>query len=233
MDLFNQIADNMEQGEECIVIDSDSGEEEEEEAFSVQEMVCDDYIIPNIYHDDDDLVSDILDNQQEDPEIEVIYDSKMPSLIPLTVSQPFVVDATQINTQPTYQARSFQDVENPQFSNLVAELQSLLECKVCYTIINTTPVRCCPNGHPTCTACWTRCHRCPVCRVPCHSAPPCYAQTIHDIIHLIPLPCKNKYRGCMVEGEEALIATHQNVCPYMEAENRTVGCDTPGCMVGH
>jgi len=225
-DLFN----DMEQAEECIVIDSDSSEEEEEEeeAPSLQELRCEDYIIPNIDHDYSDLVSELITNEQDDAEIEVIYDSKMPALIPLTVPEPFVLE-----TSPTTQARNSQDEDNSKYAKLVAELQSMLECKVCYTIINTTPVHCCPNGHPTCTACWTRCHRCPVCRVDCHSSTPCYAQAIHDIIHLIPLPCKNKYRGCLVEGEEALIASHQKVCPYRESEVRAVGCDTPGCMVGH
>ena len=182
--------------------------------------------------------SQIADNSLEDTEIEVLFDSKMPPLIPLTVHDRSV-NKTQQNTRiptslPLPSQRSCpEDSQNSKYSKLVADLQSLLECPVCSTIINTTPVHCCSNGHPTCLACWTRCHRCPVCRVPCHSSPPCYAQTVNTIIGLIPLPCENKYQGCGEEGSEAMIGRHQEVCPYREEVERGPGCQAFGCRVGH
>jgi len=233
-DLLYQIA--MLRGGECVVIDSDS-EEEEEEMPLQQELENEEYIVPNTAHHNNGPAWDgIVNHPLEEPEIEIVFDSKMPPLIPLTIQENLLENSGPQNiittqfAQPPSQASILSESS---YVKLLADLHSLLECKVCYTIINTSPVHCCSNGHPTCPTCWARCHRCPVCRVPCHSAPLCFAQTANDIIRLIRLPCKNKYRGCMVEGEEAMIGTHQETCLYKEAEEVAVGCDMLGCMVGH
>ena len=250
----------MEHVEECITIDSDMSDDEEdisdEEEDSHQTRTEGNFILPFELDNEESILPlsfeyaqnnsqvfdpmRIVDDSQEDSEIEVVFDSKMlPPLIPLTVtgnnfSTISVKQHTEIPFQITNQKTCFKDSQDSKYSKLVAELRSLLECPVCSTIINTTPVHCCSNGHPTCLSCWTRCHLCPVCRVPCHSSPPCYAQTANSIISLIPLPCENNYKGCPVEGEEGLICRHQVDCPFGEEEELGVqGCQAPGCRVGH
>jgi len=258
-DLVYQIAENMEHVEECITIDSDISDDEEEtntdEYDSYQTRTGSNFILPFELNNEDSILplsceygqnnsqvfdpTRIVDDSQEDPEIEVVFDSQiLPPLIPLTMTgnrldNP-VKQHTEIPFQLSSQKSCFEDSQGSKYSKLVTDLRSLLECPVCSTIINTTPVHCCSNGHPTCQSCWTRCHLCPVCRVPCHSSPPCYAQTANTIISLIPLPCENNYKGCLVEGEEGMIRRHQVDCPFQEEEGIEVrGCQAFGCRVGH
>lgn len=228
--MLYELSQSVAQDPECITIDDDIGEDAEEVYFQIE---SEEFVLP--------LSADEVNSQStsgftaddesiEDYELEVIFDNTaMPPLIPLSAPGQVLARTATKKARSSYQMTQVES----SLEILVKELQSSLECPVCFTIIRTSPVNSCSNGHLICLSCLTRCHVCPVCRVPCHAVPPCYSQLANRIIDLIPLPCANSERGCPEVAGRAEIEIHHLVCPLGVVEDRSGGCSDIGCTVGH
>ena len=171
-----------------------------------------------------------IDN--DDSEIEVVFDSKMPPLIPITIPQQTFESYSVFNNHPLKFSKATQPASSSSLSQMTSGLISILECPVCSVTINSSPIHCCPKGHVACVSCWTTCHLCPLCRAPWHEEPHCFAHTANMLLQLIRLPCEFEYKGCIVKGTEDFIKKHQFQCPYREDDRRPQRCSSMGCRVG-
>jgi len=171
-----------------------------------------------------------IDN--DDSEIEVVFDSKMPPLIPITFPEQTFESNLVLNNQPLKFYKATQPASSSSLSQMTSNLISILECPVCSVTINASPIHCCPKGHISCLSCWTTCHVCPLCRTPWHEEPHCFAHTANMLLQLLRLPCEFEYKGCIVKGTEEFIKKHQFQCPYREDDRRTQICSSVGCRVG-
>ena len=80
--------------------------------------------------------------------------------------------------------------------NLMNSLKTILECPVCLTMVRSSPVPSCHNGHIVCTSCWNMTHLCPLCRVKLHETEKCFSQPANTLLQLVMLPCLYEDEGC-------------------------------------
>ena len=117
---------------------------------------------------------------------------------------------------------------------LNTSLQKMLECPVCLSIVRSSPVVCCSNGHILCSSCWCQTHLCPLCRVKLHDQEKCFSQTANTLLQVVSMPCTYQDEGCMAMGSLHTMDTHARICPYkaeQETQGRVLSCSTPGCKV--
>jgi len=114
------------------------------------------------------------------------------------------------------------DLSESDESSLRRELESEVECPVCYNIPRTLPVPCCPAGHITCARCRSRVVHCPTCRRLLGDNTSHLAAAIIDKVQH---KCRFWEQGC---GYKALLKDlegHEVVC-----NERTIQCPLPnGC----
>jgi E3 ubiquitin-protein ligase SIAH1 len=76
---------------------------------------------------------------------------------------------------------------------LFSEIEDTLECPVCFTVPDRSPIFQCPNGHIVCKDCKARIDECPTCRQPIGNLRNLIAE---KIIEKIPARCPFFKHGC-------------------------------------
>ena len=118
---------------------------------------------------------------------------------------------------------------------LMNSLNNILECPVCLTIVRTSPVPSCHNGHIMCSSCWNLTHLCPLCRVKLHETEKCFSQTLNTLLQLVTLPCQYQDEGCKAMGSREQMEEHGKECMFrIDDQNPKIPteCSTPGCSIG-
>eukprot|EP00092_Neocalanus_flemingeri_P034190 GFUD01037184.1.p1 GENE.GFUD01037184.1~~GFUD01037184.1.p1 ORF type:complete len:309 (-),score=74.15 GFUD01037184.1:114-1040(-) len=118
--------------------------------------------------------------------------------------------------------------------NLMNSLKNILECPVCLTMVRSSPVPSCYNGHIVCSSCWNMTHLCPMCRVKMHETEKCFSQTANSLLQLVTLPCQYEEEGCSYKGKKVEVEQHQQNCLFKDVcQKEPLGkCPTPGCRIG-
>eukprot|EP00092_Neocalanus_flemingeri_P105605 GFUD01135394.1.p1 GENE.GFUD01135394.1~~GFUD01135394.1.p1 ORF type:complete len:301 (-),score=74.48 GFUD01135394.1:114-1016(-) len=118
--------------------------------------------------------------------------------------------------------------------NLMNSLKAILECPVCLTMVRSSPVPSCYNGHIVCSSCWNMTHLCPMCRVKMHETEKCFSQTANSLLQLVTLPCQYEEEGCSYKGKKVEVEQHQQNCLFKDVcPKEPLGkCPTPGCRIG-
>jgi len=107
-------------------------------------------------------------------------------------------------------------------TRLQTELESVVECPVCYTIPRHLPIPCCPAGHILCQVCRARVLHCPTCRRQLEENTSSLAAAL---IEKVKHKCKYWDKGCTHRELLTDLVPHEVVCP-----ERTVHCPSPnGC----
>jgi len=107
-------------------------------------------------------------------------------------------------------------------NSLRRELESEVECPVCYNIPRTLPVPCCPAGHITCSRCRSRVVHCPTCRRQLGENTSHLAAAIIDKVNH---KCRFWEHGCGYKSLLKDLESHEEICT-----ERTVQCPLPnGC----
>eukprot|EP00090_Calanus_glacialis_P035528 TRINITY_DN60641_c0_g1_i1.p1 TRINITY_DN60641_c0_g1~~TRINITY_DN60641_c0_g1_i1.p1 ORF type:complete len:318 (-),score=87.86 TRINITY_DN60641_c0_g1_i1:96-1049(-) len=118
---------------------------------------------------------------------------------------------------------------------LMNSLNNILECPVCLTMVRTSPVPSCHNGHIMCSSCWNLTHLCPLCRVKLHETEKCFSQTANTLLQLVTLPCQYQDEGCRAMGSREEMGQHAKECMFRidDQDPKTpTECSTPGCSIG-
>ena len=118
---------------------------------------------------------------------------------------------------------------------LMNSLNNILECPVCLTMVRTSPMPSCHNGHIMCSSCWNLTHLCPLCRVKLHETEKCFSQTANTLLQLVTLPCQYQDEGCSFQGKKSEVEEHQHHCvfgDFSKQEKTLTICPAPGCRVG-
>eukprot|EP00092_Neocalanus_flemingeri_P034189 GFUD01037183.1.p1 GENE.GFUD01037183.1~~GFUD01037183.1.p1 ORF type:complete len:310 (-),score=68.71 GFUD01037183.1:243-1172(-) len=118
--------------------------------------------------------------------------------------------------------------------SLMTSLKNILECPVCLTMVRSSPVPSCYNGHIVCSSCWNMTHLCPMCRVKMHETEKCFSQTANSLLQLVTLPCQYEEEGCSYKGKKVEVEQHQQNCLFKDVcPKEPLGkCPTPGCRIG-
>ena len=118
---------------------------------------------------------------------------------------------------------------------LMNSLNNILECPVCLTMVRTSPVPSCHNGHIMCSSCWNLTHLCPLCRVKLHETEKCFSQTANTLLQLVTLPCQYQDEGCRAMGSREQMEQHARECMFKvfsQEEDLSSECPASGCGVG-
>lgn len=119
-------------------------------------------------------------------------------------------------------ALALQDTRDRRETRLQVEIESVVECPVCYTIPRHLPIPCCPAGHILCQICRARVLHCPTCRRQLEDNTSSLAAAL---IEKVKHKCKFWDKGCQHRALLADLLSHEGVCP-----ERTVHCPSPnGC----
>ena len=119
--------------------------------------------------------------------------------------------------------------------NLMNSLKETLECPVCLTMVRSSPVLSCYNGHIVCSSCWNLTHLCPLCRVNLHNNEKCFSQTANTLLDLVTLSCQYEDEGCSFQGKKTEVERHQQDCLFRhigQEQEAVSGCSALGCHVG-
>ena len=119
--------------------------------------------------------------------------------------------------------------------NMMNSLKETLECPVCLTIVRSSPVPSCYNGHIVCSSCWNLTHLCPLCRVNLHNNENCFSQTANTLLDLVTLSCQYEDEGCSFQGKKTEVERHQQDCLFRhigQEQEAVSGCSARGCHVG-
>eukprot|EP00092_Neocalanus_flemingeri_P005881 GFUD01006330.1.p1 GENE.GFUD01006330.1~~GFUD01006330.1.p1 ORF type:complete len:343 (+),score=80.45 GFUD01006330.1:144-1172(+) len=119
--------------------------------------------------------------------------------------------------------------------NFMKSLKTILECPVCLTMVSSSPVPSCSNGHIVCSSCWNLTHLCPLCRVKLHEKEKFFSQTANSLLELVLLPCPYDSGGCNYQGKRAEVEHHQQNCLFRDngqAQDTMAMCAAPGCRIG-
>jgi len=109
-----------------------------------------------------------------------------------------------------------------QTSQLQSELETVVECPVCYSIPRDLPIPCCPAGHIMCTTCRGRVLHCPTCRRQLEDNTSSLAAAL---IEKVQHKCLYWDFGCKQKDFLARLVRHEEAC-----EDRTIQCPGPnGC----
>ena len=114
-------------------------------------------------------------------------------------------------------------------------LKTILECPVCLTMVRSSPVPSCHNGHIVCTSCWNMTHLCPLCRVKLHETEKCFSQPANTLLQMVTVPCLYEDEGCTFQGKKTEVEQHQQNClfKHFNQEKETLtGCPVTGCRIG-
>eukprot|EP00090_Calanus_glacialis_P042559 TRINITY_DN7546_c0_g1_i1.p1 TRINITY_DN7546_c0_g1~~TRINITY_DN7546_c0_g1_i1.p1 ORF type:complete len:317 (-),score=57.20 TRINITY_DN7546_c0_g1_i1:141-1091(-) len=107
-------------------------------------------------------------------------------------------------------------------SQLQSELETVVECPVCYNIPRDLPIPCCPAGHIMCTTCRGRVLHCPTCRRQLEDNTSSLAAAL---IEKVQHKCLHWDFGCREKNYLGSIVRHEEMC-----KDRTVQCPGPnGC----
>ena len=118
---------------------------------------------------------------------------------------------------------------------LMNSLNNILECPVCLTMVRTSPMPSCHNGHIMCSSCWNLTHLCPLCRVKLHETEKCFSQTANTLLQLVTLPCQYQDEGCRAMGSREEMEQHAKDCIFKVLDKEEIimrRCSTHGCPVG-
>jgi len=111
---------------------------------------------------------------------------------------------------------------------LIADLQSSVECPVCFEIPRSAPIPCCLMGHVMCSTCWSRSQQCPTCRRDLPGKAPnsemCVSHVANHLVDLLPHPCTNRDQGCPYEAHANEVTAHEADCEY-----RIIKCPSFRC----
>eukprot|EP00092_Neocalanus_flemingeri_P010412 GFUD01011222.1.p1 GENE.GFUD01011222.1~~GFUD01011222.1.p1 ORF type:complete len:312 (-),score=90.77 GFUD01011222.1:122-1057(-) len=107
-------------------------------------------------------------------------------------------------------------------SQLQTELETVVECPVCYNIPRDLPIPCCPAGHIMCKTCRGRVLHCPTCRRQLEDNTSSLAA---DLIEKVQHKCLYWDFGCTHKDFLRSLVRHEDRCL-----DRTVQCPGPnGC----
>ena len=109
-------------------------------------------------------------------------------------------------------------------SSQLAEIQSQLECPVCFNIPRELPIPSSPSGHIVCRPCKTKVKNCPTCRKPMPEG--MINSVVGGLIEKVEHNCKYSDQGCEFKMMLKDLGTHEKECP-----DRTIACPWHGC--GH
>ncbi|KAF0986548.1 hypothetical protein HZS_6827 [Henneguya salminicola] len=101
-----------------------------------------------------------------------------------------------------------------------SDLKTLFECPVCYDYI-TPPIYQCLRGHPVCSSCLSKLHRCPTCRE--SLSPRARNLIMEKICALLKFPCKYSQYGCKKNLSSDCKNEHEIQCHHRQYE-----CPCPG-----
>jgi len=105
---------------------------------------------------------------------------------------------------------------------LESELESVVECPVCYNIPRDLPIPCCPAGHIMCSPCRLRVLHCPTCRRQLEDNTSSLAAAL---IEKVKHKCLYWDFGCRHRDFLVGLVRHEEVC-----QDRTILCPGPnGC----
>lgn len=117
---------------------------------------------------------------------------------------------------------ALQDTTDQRETRLQTEIESVVECPVCYVIPRQLPIPCCPAGHILCQTCRARVLHCPTCRRQLEDNTSSLAAAL---IEKVKHKCKYWERGCQHRALLGDLVGHEAACP-----ERTIHCPAPnGC----
>jgi len=119
-------------------------------------------------------------------------------------------------------ALALQDTTDRRETRLQSEIESVVECPVCYVIPRHLPIPCCPAGHILCQVCRARVLHCPTCRRQLEDNTSSLAAAL---IEKVKHKCKFFDKGCTHKALLGDLTSHEATCP-----ERTIHCPAPnGC----
>ena len=108
------------------------------------------------------------------------------------------------------------------FSVPIAEFEEFLECPVCYTIPDSSPIYQCENGHILCQSCRPKLENCPTCRHPLRNTRSLLAE---KVLEKIPVKCTFSRNGCTLRLEKKNVIAHETVCPFRDVMCFMTNCE--------
>jgi len=119
-------------------------------------------------------------------------------------------------------ALALQESRERRETKLQVEIESVIECPVCYAIPRQLPIPCCPAGHILCQLCRARVLHCPTCRRQLEDNTSSLAAAL---IEKVKHKCKFWERGCQHRSLLVDLVSHEAGCL-----ERTIHCPAPnGC----
>ena len=101
-------------------------------------------------------------------------------------------------------------------------LETALECPVCATVPQTTPIFQCGNGHTICNSCHDQVENCPSCRSPLDVV--IRNLLAEHLLEMVLTRCSFYRRGCEGKFSREERLAHEKDCIYRE-----VNCPKKGC----
>ncbi|QQP38358.1 E3 ubiquitin-protein ligase [Caligus rogercresseyi] len=95
--------------------------------------------------------------------------------------------------------------------NILRDLQSRLECPVCFNTIIAPPIFQCVAGHMLCSPCNEKLSSCPICRQRLTNMRLLFAE---QMLETLPRKCSFQHRGCSFEGFNVLTREHEERCAF-------------------
>ena len=109
-------------------------------------------------------------------------------------------------------AKSLNDSELDESSISLNALKIILECPVCLTLFNTTPIFRCDNGHLVCKDCRVKVEKCPECRILLGYSRCLTSERIVSSAMSHTLPCRFADRGCKGKFNREKLKVHEVEC---------------------
>jgi hypothetical protein len=114
--------------------------------------------------------------------------------------------------------------EKEKVRQLTSNLQRVLECPVCFNLMDATLTHC-VNGHGICKSCSSKIEICPTCKQELSKV--CQNTLLGQVLELLPRPCPYTDAGCSLAVFDQV---HETYCEFRSTECRVTDCTWKGCV---
>ena len=107
-------------------------------------------------------------------------------------------------------------------TQVLSNLKISIECPVCLSLPESTPIYQCENGHIICNACHQNMAECPQCRLPLGKNRNLLADSI---LEASTIPCPLAKHGCAARLQLERVDEHKQICSFREFSCPLRNCD--------